>query len=137
MKRFFDWMVRGLDAAAERKCAAHELERVKAEHEAERKGMVDAHDRHLASLQAQIRNLKANLDEAQRKAATLAHPISPAMMAHRIKTEKLGYGERDGHPTNLVIPTWLRDEIQKVSEEQTVSFRQIISGMIFTAWPNK
>lgn len=137
MKRFFDWLVKGLDAAAERKCAQAELERLKVEHEAERKGLVDAHDRHLASLQAQIRNLKAALEESQRKASLIAQPVTPAMMAHRIKAEKLGFGERDGHATNLIIPTWLRDEVQRVSEEQLVSFRQIISGMIFTAWPNK
>jgi hypothetical protein len=137
MKRFFDWMVRGLDAAAERKCAAHELERVKAEHAAEKKGLIDAHERHLSALQAQIRNLKASADEAERKLSLRPYPIMPEAMAKRIREEKLGYAEKDGHVINLIIPFWLRDEVQRVSDESVISFRQIISGMVYTAWPSK
>lgn len=137
MKRFFDWLVKGLDAAAERKCAAAELERVRADAAAERKGLIDAHERHLQGLQAQIKTLKADMAHEIAKAQSRAVALSPEEIAKKMVAEQICYHERDLVSINVLMEERLRTQLHSLSVMHNVSVRQLLTGMISLTWPSK
>lgn len=137
MRRFFDWLVKGLDSAAERKCAAHELERVKADAAAERKGLIDAHERHMSGLQAQIKQIKADAAHEMAKLQMRQLVKSAEEIAKKIKTENLVFHEKEMVPVNFLIEESLREKLIAVSNEEHLSVRQILTGMVALTWPSK
>jgi len=137
MRRFFDWLVKGLDAAAERKCAAHELERVKAEAAAERKGLIDAHERHMQGLQAQIKQLKAEMAHDLAKANARLIARSPEEIAKKMCGEQIHYPEKDLVSINVLLEERLKTQLTSLSVMHNVSVRQLLTGMIALTWPSK
>lgn len=137
MKRFFDWMVRGLEQAADRAAQKRELENKELEHEAEKRGMKDAYDRQAASLQCHIKSLKATIAELEGKLTNRPVLLSPAEVAQKMKAEALGYSESQGYSCSIVVTEPMRAAIYAASEAHAISFRQILSGMVAITWPDK
>ena len=137
MKRFFDWMVRGLEEAADRQVSKRELENKDLEHEAEKRGLKDAYDRQAAALQCQMKTLKGTIAELEQKLIAKPSVLSAHDVAVKMRHEGLGYSEANHHATSIVITEQLRVAIAQASEQQAISARQILSGMVALTWPDK
>lgn len=137
MKRFFDWMVKGLEAAADRQCAKRELESKDIAFEAEKRGLQDAYDRQAQALHSQIKNLKVTISELEMKLAQKPTSLSPLDVAKKMKAENLMIHEAESECKNIVIGPRLSAVIAQASLESGVSFRQVLSGMIALTWPDK
>lgn len=137
MQRFFDWMVKGLEEAADRQCAKRELENKDLEHEAEKRGLKDAYDRQASSLHCQIKTLKGTIAELEQKLIHKPAVLSPAEIAQKMKSEALGYSESQGYSCSIVVTEPMRALIYAASETHAISFRQILSGMVAITWPDK
>lgn len=137
MKRFFDWMVRGLEEAADRQLSKRELERKEIAHEAEKQGMKETYERQASALQAQIKNLKATMAEMEGKLMAKPAVLSPGDIAKKMRDEGLGYSESHGYSCSIVVTEQMRAAIYSASEAHAISFRQILSGMVAITWPDK
>lgn len=137
MKRFFDWLVRGLDQAGERAAIKRESECKQREHEAEKRGLREGYERQASALQAQIKNLKTTLAELEGKLMAKPTVLSPDAIAQKMRLEGLGYSEAQGYSCSIVITETLRQTIAQASETHAVSSRQILSGMVCLTWPDK
>lgn len=137
MKRFFDWLVNGMEMAAERKCVRRELEQTKLEHEAEKRGLKDAYDRQAQSLQCQLKSCKATIADLEGKLALRPSVLSPNEVAAKMRAEQLGYSDTDGHSHSVLISDQLKSKLQEISLATNVTCRQILSGMVALTWPDK
>lgn len=137
MKRFFDWLVRGLDAAGQRAAILRENENLEREHEAEKRGIREAYERQASALQANIKNLKATLAELEGKLMAKPAVLSPAEIAKKMREEGLGYSESNGYSCSIVVTEQMRAAISCASDAHAISFRQILSGMVAITWPDK
>lgn len=137
MQRFFDWMVKGLEAAADRQCAKREIENKDLEHEAEKRGLKDAYDRQASALHCQIKTLKGTIAELEQKLIHKPAVLSPSDIAIKMRNEGLGYSEANHYATSIVITETLRVAIAQASETHAISARQILSGMVALTWPDK
>ena len=137
MKRFFDWMVKGVEAAADRQCAKRELESKDIAFEAEKRGLQEAYDRQAQALQCQIKTLKGTIAELEQKLIHKPAVLSPSDIALKMRNEGLGYSEANHYATSIVITETMRVAIAQASELHAISSRQILSGMVALTWPDK
>ena len=137
MKRFFDWMVRGLEEAADRQLSRRELERQDIAHEAEKQGIKETYDRQASALQAHIKNLKITVTDLETKLLSKPSVLSPCDIAKKMREEGLGYSESNGYSCSIVVTEQMRAAICAASEAHAISFRQILSGMVAITWPDK
>jgi len=137
MKRFFDWLVNGMENAAERKCLRREMENKDLEHEAEKRGLKDAYDRQAAALHCQIKTLKGTIAELESQLTTRPNLMSPDQVAQKMKAEALGYSDAQGYSCSILVTETMREAIYAASEAYAISFRQILSGMVALTWPDK
>lgn len=137
MKRFFDWMVRGLEAAADRQCARRELETKEVAFEAEKRGLKDAYDRQAQSLQCQIKSLKATVAELEQKLMQKPSVMTPLEVAEKMKNEGIGYSQAEHFEKSMVVTGPLADALNQASEKYNITARQILSGMVALTWPVK
>lgn len=137
MKRFFDWMVRGLEAAADRQCARRELETKEVAFEAEKRGLKDAYDRQAQSLHCQIKSLKATVADLEQKLMQKPSVMTPFEVAEKMKNEGIGYSQAEHCEKSMVVTGPLADALNQASEKYNITARQILSGMVALTWPVK
>lgn len=137
MKRFFDWLVRGLDQAGQRAAILRENENMQREHEAEKRGLRESYERQASALQAQIKNLKATMAELEQKLCSRPALLSPAEVANRMRAEAFVFHDSEGESKSVLISHVLVEQIQQASTATGLSFRQILSGMVRYTWPDK
>lgn len=137
MKRFFDWLVKGMEAAAERNCAKAELERAEQGWAAEKRGLQEAHERQVAHLYSQMKHLKEQIAHAEARLKEHVTIVSPLDVAARMQNEGLIYHEAEHHGLNILITDALRKTLIAASEQHRVSVRQVLTGMVAMTWPSK
>lgn len=137
MKKFFDWMVRGFEQAADRAANKREAENREREYAAEKRGLKEAYDRQSQALQLQLKKFKDENEQLQARLAQINSLMTPVEVAKKMKEEQMGYSENSGCSASVIISDKLKAAIMAAGEMHSISHRQILTGMVALTWPDK